>query len=93
LSRESFGKSVHRFFRDYLAVIGTGNPLGRLMRRATHDQDARRRLVSNPREVLTQAGVKLPPDLRIEILENTDRRIHVVLPPFIESMPKTEESR
>jgi hypothetical protein len=81
----SFFGSVRRFFRDYLLVMETRGPFGQLVQRATEDPALRQRLLQAPKQVLAEAGVTLPEGLEIEIVENTDKVIHLVLPPLMEA--------
>ena len=81
----SFFGSVRRFFRDYLMVMETRGSFGQLVQRATEDAALRQRLLQSPKQVLTEAGITLPEGIEVEILENTDKVIHLVLPPLVES--------
>ena len=82
---ESFLGAVRRFFADYMDAMGTRGPFGKLVQRATEDPELRRRLVQSPRQVLAEAGVKLPEGVDVVILENSDKVVHLVLPPLMES--------
>src|SRR5712692_7101794 len=81
----SFFGSVRRFFRDYLMVMETRGSFGQLVQRATEDAALRQRLLQSPKQVLAEAGITLPEGIEVEILENTDKVIHLVLPPLVES--------
>jgi nitrile hydratase alpha subunit len=81
----SFFGSVRRFFRDYLLVMETRGSFGQLVQQATEDPALRQRLLQSPKQVLTEAGIILPEGIEVEILENTDKVIHLVLPPLVES--------
>ncbi len=81
----SFLGSVRRFFRDYLLVMETRGSFGQLVQKATEDPALRQRLVQTPKQVLAEAGITLPADLEVEIVENTDKVIHLVLPPLMEA--------
>ena len=81
----SFLGSVRRFFRDYLLVMETRGPFGRLVQQATEDPALRQRLLQSPKQVLVEAGITLPAGLEVEIVENTDKVIHLVLPPLVEA--------
>ena len=83
--KESFFGTIRRFFRDYLTGIGTNSSFGKLVQKASKDQAFRDRLIKNPDAVLAESGIKLPQNMKIEILSNTDKVIHVVLPPLINS--------
>lgn len=88
-----FGRAVRRFFRDYLEGLGDRSAFGRLVQRAMTDSAARRQLLAAPRQALADAGVRLPEGLGVEVLENTDRVIHLVLPPLVESERSGGEAR
>ena len=81
----SFLGSIRRFFRDYLLVMETRGSFGQLVQKATEDPALRQRLVQAPKQVLAEAGVTLPADLEVEIVENTDKVIHLVLPPLMDA--------
>jgi hypothetical protein len=81
----SFLGSVRRFFRDYLLVMEARGPFGQLVQRATEDTALRQRLLQAPKQVMAEAGVTLPEGLEVEIVENTDKVIHLVLPPLVEA--------
>lgn len=79
-----FGQIVSRFFGDYLSAMSGGSAFGRLVKKAVHDAATRERLLQFPTQVLAEAGVVLPDGMEVEVLENTDRVIHLVLPPLVE---------
>ncbi len=81
----SFLGSVRRFFHDYLQVMETRGSFGRLVQQATEDPVLRQRLIQAPQQVLAEAGISLPAGLEVEIVENTDKVIHLVLPPLMEA--------
>ncbi len=81
----AFACAVRRFFRDYVSALSTRGSFGRLMSQAIDDPALRKRLVESPMKVLAEAGVELPSGVTVEILENTDKVIHLVLPPLVEA--------
>lgn len=81
----SFFGAVRRFFRDYLTVMGTRGSFGQLVQQATEDAALRQRLIASPQQTLAAAGITLPEGIEVEIVENTDKVIHLVLPPLVES--------
>ena len=87
-SRSTFRQTVSRFFRDQLTALGGRGPFARILHQAAKDPAARKRLIDEPRAVLAEGGVALPPDLKVEVLQNTDKLIHIVLPPLVESDPE-----
>ncbi len=44
------------------------------------DPDFRAKLEANPTEVLKGAGVDIPANSKVELLFNTDKLVHIVLP-------------
>lgn len=44
------------------------------------DPDFKAKLDANPTEVLKEEGVDIPGDSKVELLFNTDKKIHIVLP-------------
>lgn len=77
-----FFATVRRFMSDYLAALSAQGPMGELLARARRDPKLRRRLVESPEQVLAEAGVSLPAGLRVEVVENSEKVIHIVLPPL-----------
>ena len=53
----------------------------RAVARAWSDDAFKAKLKSNPRAALTEYGVELPAGLKVEVVENTGDRLHLVLPP------------
>jgi hypothetical protein len=53
---------------------------GQLVARAWLDEGFKRRLLGEPAAVLKEAGLEVPEGVQINMLENTDRLIHLVLP-------------
>lgn len=79
----SFFGVIRGFFRDYLTVMGARGSFGQLVQRASEDAALRQRLLASPQQTLADAGVTLPAGLEVEIVENTDKVIHLVLPPLV----------
>jgi hypothetical protein len=48
---------------------------------ARKDTGFRRRLLADARAALAEAGIAVPPDIAIKVVEDTDELIHLVLPP------------
>jgi len=68
---------------DYLASLSARGPLGELLVRARHDPGVfARRFVMAPDQVLAEASIALPPGTRVEVVENSAKVIHIVLPPL-----------
>lgn len=79
----SIRKSLRRFVDGYLASLGTKTPFGRLVQDAIANEELRRRFVAAPRQTLAEHGVALPDGLDVQVLENTDKVMHLVLPPLV----------
>jgi hypothetical protein len=54
---------------------------GKIIARAWRDPAFKAKLIADPKAVLQEAGVTLPPNITVEVLENTDTHVHFVLPP------------
>lgn len=85
----SLRRSVRRFFDGYLSSLGARTPFARLIQSAVVDPAIRQNLVRSPQTTLAEAGVILPDGLDVQILENTDKTIHLVLPPLIDAHPNS----
>ncbi|GMU33593.1 MAG: hypothetical protein HS101_13750 [Planctomycetia bacterium] len=79
----SLRRSVRRFFDGYLTALGAKTPFARLIQQAVADASVRRKLVDSPQTTLAEAGVIMPDGLDVQIVENSDRVIHLVLPPLV----------
>lgn len=52
-----------------------------LLARAASDEAFRHALVADPRQALKEAyGLDLPPDLEVEVLQETGTKVYIVLP-------------
>jgi len=54
---------------------------GKVVARAWRDPSFKAKLVADPQAALKDAGVPVPPGVKLTVVENTDTHIHVVLPP------------
>lgn len=81
--RVSIRGVFRRFFEDSVGALGGRSPFGRLIQKAASDAEVRSKLVQSPKIALAEAGVVLPDDLKVEVLENSDKVIHLVLPPLV----------
>jgi hypothetical protein len=52
-----------------------------VLRRADEDHLFRRRLLSDPRSVLEEAGIEIDSDCEICVVEHDPNRLHLILPP------------
>ena len=62
-----------------------------MMRRAVGDLEFRKRLTNAPRAVLMEAGVEVPAEKKITVLESADDSFYVVLPPLRGGVEPTSE--
>jgi hypothetical protein len=58
----------------------TSTPWSRAIARAMKDKTFKTRLVADPVATLRGAGVDVPNDLAIKVVENTASRVYMVLP-------------
>lgn len=61
------------------------NPLKRVIERSCTDAAYRVRLLADPRAVLSDAGIDVPPDVEVRIHESRDDKLVIVLPAAGES--------
>ncbi len=67
--------------RKALDELRGEDPLGAALEQASWDADWRARLVTGGEAALSEAGVELPDDLTVKLLENGPGILHLVLPP------------
>lgn len=61
------------------------NPLQRVIERSCTDAAYRAQLMTNPRDILIDAGIDVPADIEIRVHENSEERLFIVLPSAGES--------
>jgi anti-anti-sigma factor len=83
----SFDKAIAQLYRDYLELLNAFGDFGKLVQEAAEDMALRERLVHAPKQVLLEKGVPLPTGTEIEFLENTDQRLHLILPALADKAP------
>ncbi|HEY3275956.1 MAG TPA: NHLP leader peptide family RiPP precursor [Syntrophorhabdaceae bacterium] len=54
--------------------------MAKIIAKAWSDGAFKKRLFSEPKAVLEEDGITLPPDLEVQVVEQTDERMYVVLP-------------
>jgi hypothetical protein len=54
---------------------------GQLVARAWGDQAFKAQLLAEPTRALAEQGIQLPPGVEVRMVENTDRVLHLALPP------------
>ena len=55
-------------------------PVLRVINKSWDDPEFKRRLLADPVKVLRAEGVNLPEGLRVRVIEDTDKLLHLVLP-------------
>ena len=55
------------------------------------DEAFKQRLISNPAAVLKEAGLEAPEGIELRVVEDTDKVVHLVLPPKPSSDELSEE--
>jgi hypothetical protein len=51
-----------------------------IIERCSRDADLKKKLISNPREVLKEHGFKVPAHIELRVLEDTPEAMHLVIP-------------
>ena len=54
---------------------------GKVVAKAWADEDFKAKLLADPKTVLKGNGVEIPQDVEILVVENTDKIVHLILPP------------
>lgn len=54
--------------------------MGKVIARAWSDAEYRKRLHSHPHDVLAEAGIAVPKNQKIKVLEDSADTVHVVIP-------------
>jgi anti-anti-sigma factor len=67
------------------------NPLSDIIARTCLDKAFRRELISNPEAVLRREGIEVPEGVTVKVIENTDDRLHIVLPTTPGEQPESWE--
>lgn len=56
------------------------DPVSTLILRAWRDEAFKKRLIADPAAAIKEAGLELPPDVSLTVLEETDTQRYLVLP-------------
>jgi hypothetical protein len=64
----------------------------KVITKAWSDPKYKERLLANPRAALAEAGVSVPVSLDFKVVENTNKLVHLVLPPPPSKEELSEES-
>jgi hypothetical protein len=59
----------------------TDNELGKIIAKAWRDPAFKAELIANPAAALKAEGIDVPAGMAVTVLENTDKKFHLVLPP------------
>lgn len=51
--------------------------------RAVESEEFRERLMREPERVLAELNIELPPGVEVKFVANTDKVIHIAIPPFV----------
>ena len=54
---------------------------GKVVAKAWGDDDFKEKLLADPMTVLKENGVAIPEDVEFRVVENTDKIVHLILPP------------
>lgn len=72
--------------------MGDTKQVAKLIARSWSDPAFKKRLMEDPKTVLSEAGVSVPEGTKVHVLENTPNDHYVVLPPKPEGLSETELS-
>jgi len=53
----------------------------KIIAKAWADETFKQKLLSNPSETLSEAGLEPPPGVEVRVVESTDKVVYLVLPP------------
>ena len=54
---------------------------GKVVAKAWGDEDFKAKLLADPMTVLKENGLAIPEDVEFRVVENTDKIVHLILPP------------
>lgn len=64
----------------------------KLVMKSLENPEFRQRLIANPKAMLSQElGQQIPDEIAIEVLEETDKKIYLVIPPAVVEEELSEE--
>jgi len=63
---------------------------GKIVSKAWSDENFKKRLISDPAAVLRESGLEVPPGVEVKVVENTDKLLHLTLPPKASSHELSE---
>ena len=62
------------------AIEQSAKSYGALIKRAVNDSVFRARLIEQPASVLREEGIRIPEGVKVSVVENSESRLHFVLP-------------
>jgi hypothetical protein len=63
---------------------------GEIVSKAWSDEGFKKRLISEPAAILKENALEIPPGVQVKVVENTDKVLHLVLPPKASSHELSE---
>ena len=72
--------SYHLEGGDLMTMIDQQSILSQIFLECWREDTFKQRFLNDPKSVLTEYGISTTDDIDIEVVENTDRKVHVVLP-------------
>lgn len=66
---------------DRQTAAANSRKFGEVIARTLHDEAFKKQLLANPKAVLTREGLVIPEEVEIRAVQNTDRLVHLPLPP------------
>jgi hypothetical protein len=63
---------------------------GQIVSKAWSDENFKKRLISDPATILKENGLEVPPGVQVKVVENTDKLLHLTLPPKASSHELSE---
>ena len=61
--------------------LKNGAAFDKVVAKAWTDPTFKAQLLADPQATLAAAGLAIPPDVTVKVVENTDKLVHLVLPP------------
>ena len=66
---------------------------GDLVVKCWRDAEFKKRFITDPKKVLAELGIELPAELDLQVVENTDKRMYLVLPPPPAKAPELTDAQ
>lgn len=64
---------------------------GQIVTKSSRDERFRKQLLADPAAAVKEAGLELPPGVKLRVVENTDTLLHVAIPPLESDKELSEE--